>query len=62
MTSVADLATELGVDTADVAVLLGRLDAETVELPDEVVTVRRDRLNPNGERTQLSRYWPHAET
>jgi hypothetical protein len=55
----SDLATDLGVDEGDVAVLLDLLDEQTPVLGDELAAFLRRVLDPHGERTAPPRlYWP----
>ena len=68
MTTTADLADELGVDEAVVALFLARLTEDDPDLADGTVSddtasFIRHLLDPNGERTApAGLYWPDAET
>ena len=58
MLTIRALADELAIDPGDVAVLAeSLLEAVSDELPDEVADELRLQLSPNGERTELHRYW-----
>jgi hypothetical protein len=60
--TITNLADELAVDPADVAMLVEQTTGTVAdELPAEVVADVRGQLDPNGERTALGRYWPGEE-
>ena len=72
MTTTADLADDLGVDEADVALLLARLSEDDPDLTggtlsvdtvsDDTASFIRQLLDPHGERTApAGLYWPDAE-
>ena len=64
MTTTADLADDLGVDEADVALLLARLAEDDPDLAsgtvsDDTASFIRQLLDPHGERTApAGLYWP----
>jgi hypothetical protein len=62
MPTLAALAEELAVDPDDVAVLATRLMRRRPheQLPEHVAAALRQQLDPNGERTRFSAYWPDA--
>jgi hypothetical protein len=67
MTTTADLADDLGVDEADVALLLARLTEDDPDLAggtlsNDTASFIRQLLDPHGERTApAGLYWPDAE-
>ena len=71
MTTTADLANDLSVDEADVALLLARLTEDDPDLAggtapntvsDDTASFIRQLLDPHGERTApAGLYWPDAE-
>lgn len=61
-TTATDLAADLGVTEGDITVMLGLLDDDAPELPDDVAALVRQLLDPHGERTAPpGLYWPDAD-
>jgi hypothetical protein len=62
MDSTEDLASDLGVDEADVVVLLRQLGESTPDVPNELASFVRRLLDPHGERTAPPNlFWPGAD-